>query len=400
MHWTALMMAAALGAPTGDVRRAAQLEAWGDLAEARAEVDVALARDAKDPGAVLVAACLDLEEGKLDAARARAEAPPLAELPQARVLRALVERRRAHPEEKLRDALAPAWKAAGRPELNAAEIPGLGEEDISLGGMARPLAAARRIQTSAADRYLFVDPVDPVDRLEVARLADRNPRVVNHQLVTEFVWGDRLSVTVEREAARHAAASLLATDPENGYYAAIAVLVDSPAGAPLRVEDVERLEEAVRRPRFELPRAQLVAEARALARKLDPEHAECRGLLATLRMATPLGAFQARIESIDLGQEGASLKVRAANAAAEAGRRMATSRTLMERMVGLSLLRSGAKLSGDPHRAEEAKRETDASLDWYRAVTAAARRGGTWPLSSICADWSPDEVTHFERFLD
>ena len=72
VRWTALMIAATLGAPTGDVRRAAQLEAWGDLAEARAEVEAALARDAKDPGASFVAACLDVEEGKLDAARARA----------------------------------------------------------------------------------------------------------------------------------------------------------------------------------------------------------------------------------------------------------------------------------------------------------------------------------------
>lgn len=403
IHLTALVVAAALGAPAGDARRAAQLEAWGEPAAARAELERALGDDPRDATSLFVAACLELEAGDLRAAQRRAAAlAAIGVEGRAQVLSALIERRRSLPAESLRDAIAPAWKRAGRPDVDESPLPGLDGKLLWI-GLAEALTPERRAAMTPGERVLFTYPDPREGRADAlaAALAAENPTSVDHEVLTFLI---RPSGRLDPQAARAVARlgrRLAAADPENGYWDLLAWLAASPAGAPLRAADVARLERAARRPRLELPRARLVEEIAGLAVRFDPEHARCRAGMAGLAMTPPLGLVEARLAATRWsGAGGAALKRRAGKAALAIGQRLGASRAYLDRLAGLSLAAAGARLAGE--RGAQAEAEARLSEARYRHEKAleARRQAGFWPFAAECRDWTPDEVGYFERFLD
>ena len=397
------LIIAALAAGGGDAQKAAALEAWGDLAGARAEVEAALATDPRDAAALFVAACVELEEGKLEAAAARTRA--LAQVwggPRPRVLLALVERRRERPAESLRDALAPAWKLAGKPDLSGEELPGVDEDlwwDPRTAGLERPLAEAE-----PGLRFLF-GPVDAAaqkaDALAAALHPEENPVSLNHELLDFFRRSEGALDAEDAAAVARVGRALVAADPGNGYWELAAWSAAGPGGAPLGAADLERLEHAAAQPRFELPRAALVGELRELAHRIDPERAACRAGMAGLQLGAPYIALQMRSKaSTWAGRDGARRKQRAAKVTMAIGRRLAGSRTFLERLVGLTLVEQGARLTGNARLQRTAKAEAAAARDWYQRAMEASKRAGAWPFSAMCREWSPDEVEYFGRFLD
>lgn len=404
MWFTVAVAAAALGAASGDARKAAQLEAWGELAAARAEVEAALARDPKDPTALLVAACVELEEGDLPAAEARTRALAAAgPRPQAKVLRALIERRRRLPGEPLRDALAPAWNAAGRPDLQASALPGV-DESLWLGSPAPRTDGGPHEQRTPGESLLF-GGWDPAKRRAEALAAavhpEQNAAVVNQEILAALHAGEGPRDAEAEAAILRVGEALAGVAPDNGYWEYIAWLGSGGGVAPLSAEDLDRLTGLAARPRFELPRADLLRELRSLAARFDPEHASCLAGMANLRMGPALVALQRRAEATSWdGPGGAERKARTAAVLVTIGRRLAASRTYLERMIGVGMVLQGAKLAGDRSASARAEREAKRERSRHQRATAAAKKAGTWPFSSLCADWSPDEVGWFERYLD
>ncbi len=399
MSVAVVVLVAALGAPAGDAQRAAQLEAWGELAEARRAVDAALAKAPTDPTALLVAACLDVEAGKLEDAASRAQALGAAGVPQGAVLRALVARRGAVPAEPLRDAIAPAWKAAGKPDLDGSLF--AAGTQLWAEPPFEPQAWAR---LTPGERVLFgpwTASARRADALAASAHPDQNPVSVNHEVLDALTVGEGPPDASARAAAARVGAALTAVDPDDGYWEYVAWSSASAHDAPLTEVDLDRLERLASRPRFEIPRARFIEESRALAERFDAPHAACRAGRIGLRAGANLGALQLRAKATRWeGPEGAALRERTSKAMTAIGRRLASSRTYLERMVGWSLTVEGARLSGDPRRAEDARRRADEERGRYQRATAAVRAAGTWPFSSLCRDWSPDEVAGFERFLD
>lgn len=402
-HVTALLVAAALAAPAGDARRAAQLEAWGDLAEAQAEVDAALARDPRDVTARFVAACLAIERGDLAAAEARAAELSAAKVPQGKVLRALVARRREVPGEALRDALAPAWKAAGRPDLEKAAVEGIDDAlwiDAPLVSLDEPL-----LRTLGPGERVVFGPGSLEERrgdaVAASKEPGRNPVAVNHE-VLDLLRPRRAEPEAEiAEAIARVGGALAGVDPENGYWDLVAWLASADGGAPLTAADLDRLEKVAARPRLVFPRAQLVGELERVAARFDPEHAACRAHLAGLRMGANLAALSGRAEATRWdGPDGAALKARTAKVLLRLGRGLGESRTYLERMLGLLLESRGAALSGAPEVVADVRRRGEDERSRYRRGSAAARKAGVWPFAAACREWTPDEVAYFERFLD
>jgi hypothetical protein len=399
MHVAVLMVVAVLGAPAGDAHRAAQLEAWGDLPAARAEVEAALGRDPKDPTARLVAACVALEEERLEVAEEHARWLERARAPQGKVLLALVERRRRLPEESLRDAIAPAWKAAGRPDLSGSPLAGI--DDSIWSGADNPGELSRMAPGERVVFGAWARPEGSADALAASLRPEANPVSVNLSLLWAVRRGDAELNVDEAAAVARVGRVLSSVEPENGYWDFVAWEASGPRGAPLTVTDLDRLERQAGRPRFELPRDRLMLELRTLAERFDPEHARCQAGMAALGIGAPLFVLGMRAEATSWdGPGGAELKARTGRVMIAIGGRLASSRTYLERIVGVSLVTRGARLSGEPQAIEAAERTAREERDRYHRALEASRKAGTWPFSSDCRDWSPDEVTFFERYLD
>lgn len=395
------LLVVALAAGGGDAQKAATLEAWGDLAGARKEVEAALATDPTDAAALFVAACLELEAGDPEAAEARAmELANARPVDHVKVLLTLARRQRNVPDDSLRDAVVLAWKLAGKPDLSGEELPGLDESLwFDLRTPERGLAEAE-----PGVRFLF-GPLDGPRRKADAFVAslhpEQNPVSLNHELLDFFHRSEGALDAEEAAAVARLGRALVAAEPGNGYWELAAWSAAGPGDAPLVPPDLERLEHAAAQPRFELPRAALMGELRELARRFDPEHAACRAGMAGLQLGTPYLALQMRLKATTwAGRDGAKRKQRAGRVAMAIGRRLAASRTFLERLVGLSLVEQGARLTGDTRGIARAEAESKAARDWYHRAMDASKRAGRWPFSAMCREWSPDEVEYFGRFLD
>lgn len=402
MMLATLLTAALATAGGGDAHRAAMLEAWGDLGAARAEVEAALAKDPKDPTALLVAACVELEGGKLEAAEARTrELAAVWDGPQPKVLLALVQRRRERPAESLRDALAPAWKAAGRPDVGAKPLPGI---DELWAATPEELTPEPRAAMTPGERFLF-GPIGISRRAPDAVAAsvhpEENSRTLNHELLGFYFRSEGPPDAEAAVAVERVGRALVSSDPANGYWELAAWSAAAPGDAPLALSDLDRLERAASRPGFEFPRALLLVELRELARRFDPEHGACRAGLAGLGLGAPLIALQMRVKATTWsGPDGARRKQRVAKVTMAIGRELAGSRTFLERLVGFTLVVHGARLTGDSRIVAKAQADAKAARDWYHHAMDASKRAGQWPFSAMCREWSPDEVEYFGRFLE
>lgn len=386
-------------------QHAALLHMRGEAASARTEIEAVLANHPSDAPALFVAAALETEAGNLGAAARHASrlgglspAPP-----QARVLTALIARRRAQPGEQIDDALIEAWKEVGRPDLASRPLlPSLDSWATEI--MPTELAAEARERMSAAERLVFAYDGPANGRahlnvaLDAAMTAEKNPLTVNLEILGALTFYDPMPDELRQDAQRVAARVgpiVAARDPANGYLALAAWLASGANDTPMSADDLALLQEAVAKPRFELPRREMLAELRHMAAGLDAKHGAMRAQMAALGAPLPLMRLWKRAEAT---REPAS-RARAGVLLAATAKRLESSGTMLERMISGVLADTAARLSGDERRIASVRAELERARASMNALREEQKRLGTWPFAGPWREWDPSrEMEHFERF--
>jgi hypothetical protein len=413
----ALTAALTAAAPAASGATSPYLLAWtGDAAAARSALTDRLPPGAlpDDGEGLLVLACLELEGGRLDVAE-RAAARLAALEPRkgdGRVLVALVARRRASPREPMFDALAEAWKTAGRPDLGKGgalarlagpvlatgslpPAPGADllarltpEEAFLLGGLDGP----RRPVSAEAMRLAREGTWLEARRARAKALAGRPPP---RPVALDLAAFGLLGAGREREQVRAALAKAL---PDEGYFAIAAVAGPPMDRGPLAGTEVAALEKAVARPRLTPPRVPLHEALLAAAARLDAKLAPAfaREALGTV---TPRPTALAALGGRALATTDPALRARAGQALERAAATLRRDPTVDGRQLGALLARSAAELRGD---AAAGKALLDRFEAWRVQVVAAdlALAEGRWPLPSLRREWRPEQdVARAERLV-
>lgn len=386
-------------------QHAALLHMRGEAASARTELEAVLASHPSNAPALFVAAALETEAGNLGAAARHASrlgglspAPP-----QARVIAALIARRRAHPGERIDDALIEAWKEVGRPDLASSPLlPSLDSWAVEI--LPPELGAEVRERMSAAERLVFAYDGPANGRahldlaLDAAMTAEQNPLAVNLEILSALTFYDPMPVELRQDARRVAARVapiVAARDPANGYLALAGWLASGANDTPMSADDLALLQEAVAKPRFELPRREMLGELRQMAAGLDAKHGLMRANSAALGAPVPLMRLWKRAEATC---EPAA-RARASVLLAATAKRLESSGTMLERMISGALADAGARLSGDERRIASVRAELERARASMNALREEQKRLGTWPFAGPWREWDPSrEMEHFERF--
>ena len=363
----------------------------GDAEGALRAAEGLVAAQPTDTTARLLAASAAIEAGRLGQAREHLRAVERHDRvpPRTAVLRALLDRRVREPSGAMMEALAAAWNEAGRPDLR--------EDGSPLAWT--PSAHTWTRELKASERLLFRMPQGADERLAVAIAASREGKeagsVAHWQVLGALAHqecpGDPapLNAAVERSFA-----IVKAAEPQNGY-SELAVLV---ARCPrvLGAPELDRLEAAVRRQRFEYPRAQAFDELLRLARGITPAP-EQRPAAVSAWLALDVGAF--RLASLGEDQPDPRLRRRVGRVKEQVGLRLARGSAWLERLVGVSLAQRGAKLVGDEAHLAEVSAKVEEQRAEYQAWSVPYGQMGVWPFAAAWREWAPNEIEAGRAFL-
>jgi hypothetical protein len=392
-------------APNGEqvADRAAELARRGETVQARRLL--VSASDAGSPGALFVLASIELEEGNLEAvsrtlARLRTLDP---QAPEGLVLSKLLDARHRAPQEAWTDALISAWNEAGRPRqsgpawlaptgppsrLDPAIIAGLGDtSDALLVRFAEALGESAQLVGSALS---VADGAEQPFAVQLAALA-----VLSNGKLAEPKRAQA------HAAARRILAQLSRAHPDNGYLCAGVVLgVPTDSTAPLSAADVASLEGAVKQPVFDLSIRPIFVAFRDAYQRVDPGQASSRAWSEMVGVL-PLGihvAFSKRVAATTDPE----LRARAWAALDAARARLGVGRSLLERMIGVSLQMKAAQFRGDAAAYDAAVKTKDRLQGLIASMAAFTEYG--WPIASFWRDWldrsSQDEVALAKRLAE
>ena len=378
----------------------------GGAADARrvpsstAQIDLALSHDPDDATALYVSSCLDIENGDLEEAATRTAR--LATTPTgsdyARVLAVLIRLRRVNAREPLREALVEAWKRAGRPDLGALPLPGLADLGESLDAFP-VLTEEREALLTPGEKLLFLwGQADKSKRLDLAIAAAaqprQNPLVVNLEVLSELaslaLFYSARAASAE-DAARRVGKATVESDPGNGDFRLAAWLATGSSNEPFTRDDMDLLEDALARPRFEIPRTELLEELRALAHRWAPEHAGVWGAAASMGLGNAAALLWHRSDVTNWGSPpSAAVRSRASKVLLGMGEptvslandprlhdreRPRIEGCQAERRPGYRIRRS-EPLGSVPGLAS-------------RGDCPAQKRLGTWPFAARWREWTP-----------
>jgi hypothetical protein len=406
MDLLALILTVISGATAAlTAQHAALLHMRGDVAAARGEIEAVLAKHPSDASALFTAASFEIEAGDLTvASRYVSKLERLSPAPpQARVLAALIARRQRQPQERIDDALIEAWKEVGRPDLASSPLlPPL--ESWATEIMPPELGPDIRKRMSAAERLVFAydGPANGREHLKVAfdaaTTAEKNPLAVNIEILAALTFFEPMPDEFRDDARRVAARVgpiVRAADPTNGYLALAAWLASGSNDSPVSVEDLALLQDAVAKPRFEVPRREMLAELLQMASRVDAKHGAMRARVAALGAPVPVMRLWKRAEAT----EEPAVRSRVSTLLAATAKRLESSGTMLERMLALALTDVAARLSGDERRIASVRARVDRGRASMNGMREEQKRLGTWPFAGPWRDWDPArEMEHFGRF--
>lgn len=380
----ALLALALAAAPASQDAAVAALR--GAPMQALAILDAVLPDDAAE---LYVRACVQLELGNLPAAlesakRLRALAPDSIEGP---LTEALISRRKTRPRERWTDSAAHAWTVTGRPRSYVEpllELPKV-ERELSPGQLASVSGTPDELLIRASWRKQVDGPLLELAFREAAR-KDNEPAVlwIAAAVLLDAAPADPLRGKAMAEAKR-ALGRLAIHDPGDGYAAAGEVLLDTPDDAPLSGGELDALEKALERKRFELPIRSLFQGVRAAFLKVDAVQANSRAFAAS---SADFGAAVHLKLRKRLGATAQPDSVRVAELLTRAGERLSAGPSLLDRNIGAGLLSVAAEAAGEgdaieavkARRKELARLNRDGGLFWQSG----------WPVMSMLDD-------HYER---
>jgi len=370
--------------------RAARAAATGERAKARELLAATLKQAPKHAPALLVRACLALEEDndaefrealqQLDAA-----APGSME---ARLLERLHTLRRA-PDMDWQQAFREAWVALGRPDFQqSALLPGATPLPPDP-AVADAVKAAWEKAPSDDVRLMLALGSWRLETDQALFLLGQVPRLEDPALfvaVMDALRGEALPRSAHAEARatfRQKLEALAAAHPRVMQLQLLLLLGDTEPGSEMSAAELDSLEKVAALPLWrEGALTRTFEEAKRLVESSGVPDVSATAMRVASRSVADRGSWVLRTRNVGtrgaLSPEGIQ---RLGRITRDIGARMAEQPTMMERMVGLQLLRGGAQDMGDETRREQALIQLDA----LEAAVARFRQAAMdrWPLHAL-----------------
>ncbi|OJH37512.1 hypothetical protein BON30_28490 [Cystobacter ferrugineus] len=362
------------------------------------------------PSELLTRACSALEAGDLDGAAGHILTlrQTLPERPEPRLLESLLALRRTRPSLGWREAFLQAWNGIGRPDFR--DSPLLPEKMLE----PDPLTATPRLETvwkkelSAEQRFLVALAMSPDDAEQVRALVTHLPGLTTPELlnpIAEYLKRDQLPAPLRdqlRAALRARLTALSAEHPRSMQLRALLLLEGTSDQAPFTAREIQELEALSQLPDwrqgdfFSLYQSTL-RQFEATGVSLPENHAYSISVLALVGPASWL--LQSRAEA-SWDTLTPAERQRLGEALWRIGSRLSDESSIVERFVGLQMMKKAATALGD---AERLRRATEWRAEEHATYSALESSQSTrWPIPSLykaMIDSSiRDEVAHMHAF--
>ncbi|MCY1040564.1 hypothetical protein OV208_04445 [Corallococcus sp. bb12-1] len=371
---------------------------WRDDLSGAQEAIADVLEDAPgNPAALVVQACLFLEQGNLDAAtrtvaRLDAVAP---RQPETHILQELLEERRRTPVPGWSESMRRAWVDAGAPDLE--------KEGLTTNLTLRTVPVSPTVwenTRSAEDRLVAMladDGTEDQERWLADHLSElQDPRLMLSALQYFLPREDRPweARARARQGLRKRLAPLAAVEARESELPLMLLLADTSQEAPLTREEMAALERLASLPLYTgTSMAQLYADAERRLRASGVTHPGTGPFMAAVMSIHTVPPFWL-LKRVDVTKDrlSAEERMRLGRTVWTLGGRVASGPTLLEHQTGFRLMEQGAELMGD-----EAQRALAASeFRQGEAIRSASNQIliTRWPLPSLFRDWMNESVAH------
>ncbi|RJS13961.1 hypothetical protein DRW03_35630 [Corallococcus sp. H22C18031201] len=336
-------------------------------------------------------ACRALEEGAIDnadatAARLHVVAPGR---PEVGMLAALISQRRQSPDGNWVVAFVRAWNAAGRPNLQDSTLLPVEESDDEGAG-----SGLDWVRTTKADARLVVALAGGLlDEGQQRWLASHISEVSNPVLLRaafEYFQGDALVPEVRGDALavlRPRLVHLSRVVPTEMQTPLILLLQGRALDAPMTTGELEDLERVASLPDYRVtPLVQMHSEAEQLLKSMGVGRPELRAFSVSVSELALTGPYLLWRRAEMVGDTLSSPdRARLGHVLWDIGKRVAEESTLVERMVGLRLMRQGAELLNSSEMLKQVALATQQGKQV--AGVSSALQFARWPLPSLQRAW-------------
>ncbi|WNG54826.1 hypothetical protein F0U59_08615 [Archangium gephyra] len=391
-----------------NLRRALFVLALGPLClEARAAPAPSEASARAPASSVLFArACDALEAGDLDGAASHILTlrQTLPERPEPRLLESLLALRRTRPSLGWHDAFIQAWNSIGRPDFR--ESPWLPEEEEPLATGPGPEDVWKQ-ELSAEQRFVVALSM-PLDAERARALIQHIPVVTPPELlvpIAEYIERDKLPAPVRAQlrASLRARLAALSTDyPESMQLRALLLLEGTSDKAPFTAREIQELEALSklsdwRQNDFISLNGYALRHFEATGISRPENHAYT---VAVMALVSPVPWLLQKRTEASRDTLTPIERQRLGEALWRIGSRLAEESSIVERLVGLNLMKKAATELGDEERLRQATERSTDSRASYAAWQSTVPHH--WPLPSLrkamIESSMTDEVAHMHAF--
>ncbi|MCP3063408.1 tetratricopeptide repeat protein [Myxococcus sp. K38C18041901] len=390
--------------------RAARAAASGDTKKARESLGEALMLAPKYAPALLVHACLALQEGNDSEAaealeRLEAEAPGSTEVA---LLQAMRERRRAPDAGTWQQAFRDAWLKLGRPDFRQSELlpgatplpPDPAQVDWEKAAWARATSDDTRLRLALAARKLEAE--------QALFLLNQVPRLEDPDLyvaVRDALRGEALPESEyarARTVFREKLEALARAHPRSMQLQLLLLLGDTESGSELTPVEIDALEKLATLPAWrETSFHDGYVRTRELLREAGVPDASAMAMAVSKRVLGERGTWILRTRNVgtrgSLPPEG--LK-RLGRITRDIGASLVRQTTVVERMAGLQLVRGGAQDLGDDAGRVLAINQVEALEQAMTTFNQTAME--RWPVAALTeellVELTRDEVGYLQGF--
>lgn len=366
------------------------------------------ARAATTPAETFVHACAALDAGNLDSAASdiRTLRQALPERPEPRLLESLLALRRTQPGLGWRDAFLQAWNGLGRPDFT--DSPWLQEDPEPRAEGPDPEEVWRR-ELSAEQRFVLALSLSP-EAGQARAIFQHFPEHAPPELLVaaaDYLDRDKLpaSLRAESHTALHTRlGELSASHPESMQLRALLLLEGTDAKAPFTPQELEELDALSQLPDWrETGFLALYQYARSHFEATGVSQPEDRAYnVAVAALMGPVPLLLHRRTEASRGTLTPPERQRLGEALWRIGSRISDESSVVERLMGLSLMKKAATELGDPLRLLQATELLDSERATYGAWLSAATV--RWPLPSLRQEMIDaamnDEVAHMHAFRE
>ncbi|MFY0584108.1 hypothetical protein ACN28S_66160 [Cystobacter fuscus] len=342
------------------------------------------------PSELLTRACAALEAGDLDGAAGHILTlrQTLPESPEPRLLESLLALRRTRPSLGWREAYLQAWNGIGRPDFrDSFLLPEKQQESEPF--TATPLEKLWKKELSAEQRFLLALAMQPVDAEQARALITYLPKLTTLELlnpIAEDLKSDRLPAPLRdqlRAALRARLAALSTEHPESMQLRALLLLEGTSERAPFTAREIQELEALSllpdwRQSDFLSLYQSTLRQFEAIGVSPADNHAYTVSVLALAGTAPWL--LQTRAEA-SWDTLTPTERQRLGEAMWRIGSRLSEESSILERFVGLNLMKKAATALGDEERLRQATEWRAEAQAIYTARQAADPH--LWPLPSL-----------------